>query len=53
MTRNRVGDTKYFSMISARTIPGTAKKMIVIMCRTVSNLLAELTLDGAPLLTHN
>uniref|UniRef100_A0A3B4T793 Uncharacterized protein n=1 Tax=Seriola dumerili TaxID=41447 RepID=A0A3B4T793_SERDU len=26
MTRNRVGDTKYFSMMSARTIPGERKK---------------------------
>lgn len=26
MTRNRVGDTKYFSMMSARTIPGKTEK---------------------------
>lgn len=26
ITRNRVGDTKYFSMISARTIPEGQKK---------------------------
>lgn len=53
MTRNRVGDTKYFSMISARTIPGTAKKMVLIMCRTLVKLLGERILNSVSLLTHN
>uniref|UniRef100_A0ABI8ANA8 Uncharacterized protein n=1 Tax=Felis catus TaxID=9685 RepID=A0ABI8ANA8_FELCA len=39
MTRNRVGDTKYFSMISARNIPKRAEEEMLLRLETPFSLL--------------
>lgn len=43
MTRNRVGDTKYFSMMSARTIPEKTERQeeVLIYFISINNNLSQ------------